>query len=227
MNKILVVVAHPDDEVLGVGATVARYVEKGDIVQCLILGEGQTSRFNNRDTVDKDIIDKLHADTLEAAKYVGYSKVDFANLPDNRFDQVELIDVVKLVEAKINEFRPNIIYTHHFGDLNIDHQYTYHAVITATRPMKDCCVKEIYTFETLSSSEWNFGLKQSFEPNVFIDISKYIEHKKKAMQCYKTELCQYPHPRSEDGIELLAKYRGLIVGKSYVEAFQCIRKIID
>ncbi len=227
MNKILVIAAHPDDEILGVGGTVAWHVANGDIVQGMILGEGQTSRFNERKLVDKEILEKLHTDTLKSAKIIGYNKVEFADFPDNRFDQVDLLDIVKVVERKVNEYMPNVIYTHHSGDLNIDHQYTYQAVITATRPINNCSVKEIYTFETLSSTEWNFGREHSFAPNVFIDIEKYIELKKEAMKCYGTELCEYPHPRSIEGIELLAKNRGLIIGRKYVEAFQCIRKIIE
>lgn len=227
MNKILVVAAHPDDEILGVGGTVAKLKENGDIVHCLILGEGQTSRFGNRELVDKQILDDLHANTLSAAKIIGYSQVDFADFPDNRFDQIDLLDIVKVIERKIHEFEPSVIYTHHLYDLNIDHQYTHRAVVTATRPMSSCSVKEVYSFETLSSTEWNFDRRSIFTPNVFIDIEKTIEIKKEAMKCYRTELCEYPHPRSLEGIDYLAKNRGLTIGKRYVEAFECIRKIID
>lgn len=225
MNRILVVAAHPDDEILGVGATVAKYVQQGYEAQCIILGEGQTSRWKNREEAAHEIVEELHADTLKAAKIVGYSKVYFADFPDNRFDSVDLLDVVKYIENIKNEFRPDIIYTHHGGDLNVDHQITFKAVLTATRPINDCPVKELYTFETLSSTEWDFSYNDIFKPNTFINVEETFDNKVEAMKCYETELCEFPHPRSLKGLELYAGKWGSVVGKSYVEAFQLIRKI--
>lgn len=225
MNKILVVAAHPDDEILGVGATVARHVKQGDEVRCIILGEGQTSRWNNREEASKEIVKELHEDTLKAAKILGYSKVYFADFPDNRFDSVDLLDIVKYIENIKMEFTPDIIYTHHGGDLNVDHQLTYKAVLTATRPVNNCPVKELYTFETLSSTEWDFSYTNMFKPNVFIDIKKFFDIKIEAMKCYETELCEFPHPRSLKGMECYANKWGSVVEKNYVEAFQLIRKV--
>lgn len=228
MNTVLVVAAHPDDELLGVGGTVAKHVANGDTVFAVILGEGQASRFSCRDDIPEQLIEELHHDSISAGKFVGFEKIFFEKLPDNRFDQIDLLDIVKKIEKLVSELKPKIIYTHHGGDLNIDHQITYRAVLTATRPVNNCSVKELYTFETLSSTEWNFSAgTQSFIPNVFVDIEEYFQKKVDAMRCYKSELCEFPHPRSIKGMEVLAQKWGSVVGKQYVEAFQLIRKIVD
>ncbi len=226
MNTILVVAAHPDDEILGVGGTMARRAAEGDAIYALILGEGQTSRWRSRELADAAVIGQLHKNTLDAAEVIGFSKVFFENLPDNRFDSVDLLDIVKKVENYIEDIQPNIIYTHHFGDLNIDHRLTFEAVITATRPTEKCKVKEIYAFETVSSSEWSFGDKErSFCPNVFVDIEKYFNLKCDALSKYESEVCEFPHPRSMDMLDALAKKRGSTVGKHYAEAFELIRMV--
>lgn len=227
MSKVLVVAAHPDDEIIGVGAAVARHVSQGDEARCIILGEGQASRFDNRETVDKEILYRLHNDTLDAAKIIGYSKVNFADFPDNRFDSADLLDIVKYIEKVKKDFKPDIIYTHHGGDLNIDHQLTYKAVLTAARPIKGSHeVKEIYAFETLSSTEWDFSYKMPFTPNVFVDVTETFENKLQAMKCYKSELCTAPHPRSLEIMEASAKKWGSIIGRQYSEAFMLVRSVI-
>lgn len=228
MKTVLVVAAHPDDEILGVGATAARHVAEGDRVYALILGEGQTSRGAHREDIGRDVVEQLHHNTMESAKAVGFSEVFFADFPDNRFDDVDLLDIVKAVEGKIQELKPQIIYTHYSGDLNIDHQCTARAVLTATRPMADCCVEEIYAFETLSSSEWNFdySAQPAFCPNVFVDITDYYDKKEQAMNCYVSELCTFPHPRSLTGMDVLSRTRGMAAGMERAEAFMLIRKTV-
>ena len=225
MKRVLVVAAHPDDEILGVGATVAKHAAQGDEVYALILGEGQTSRGEHREDISQGVVEELHKNTMESASKVGYRNVYFENFPDNRFDQVDLLDIVKAVEHKIREIQPEIIYTHYSGDLNIDHQYTARAVLTATRPIGDYPVKEIYAFETLSSTEWNFdySVQPAFSPNVYVDITKYYEKKEAAMNCYVSELCQYPHPRSLEGMDVLSRTRGIAAGMKRAEAFMLIR----
>lgn len=228
MKTVLIVAAHPDDEILGVGATAARHAAEGDAVYAMILGEGQTSRSSHREDTDRETVELLHKNTLESAKAIGFRDVFFADFPDNRFDEVDLLDIVKVVEERIRDLRPQIVYTHYSGDLNVDHQYTARAVLTATRPIGDYCVEEIYAFETLSSSEWNFDhtLQAAFRPNVFVDITDYYVQKEAAMKCYVSELCEFPHPRSLTGMDVLSKTRGMVAGMQRAEAFMLIRKTI-
>lgn len=228
MKTVLVVAAHPDDEILGVGGTAARHAAKGDSVYALILGEGQTSRGTHREDTGAEVVAALHENTLESAKAVGYRDVFFADFADNRFDSVDLLDIVKAVERMIGELKPEIIYTHYSGDLNIDHQYTARAVLTAARPIGDYSVREIYAFETLSSTEWNFdhSAHPAFCPNVFVDITDYYDKKEQAMNCYVSELCAFPHPRSLTGMDALSRMRGMAAGMERAEAFMLIRKTV-
>lgn len=222
-KRILIVAAHPDDEVLGCGGTVARLSKEGHTIYTLILGEGITSRDNNIRNIKKrenEIINlKNYAE--KANELLGVKKLFFHNFPDNRFDTVPFLDLVKVIEKIKNNIKPEIIFTHYEKDLNIDHQITYKAVITATRPTKEETVKEIYSFEIPSSTEWNYPL--SFSPNVFYDISETIDVKLRALEEYKTELREYPYPRSLDGIKLIAKNWGMKVGLEYAEVFKVIR----
>lgn len=221
-KKILIVAAHPDDEVLGCFGTVARLIKEGYEAYTLILGEGKTSRDKQRVVENKkDEIEILNNEIQKANDVIGIKKVFVESFPDNRFDSVDLLDIIKVISKVKDEVKPDIIFTHFENDLNIDHQITYKAVITATRPMEDECVKEIYSFEILSSTEWNYPI--SFSPEVFFDISDTLGLKVDAMKEYQSELCKYPHPRSLEGIELNARYQGMRVGKRYVEAFKSIR----
>lgn len=223
-KKILIVAAHPDDEVLGCFGTVARFIKEGYEAYTLILGEGKTSRDKQRVVENKkDEIELLNSEIQRANNIIGIKKVFVESFPDNRFDSVDLLDIIKVISKVKEEIKPDIIFTHYEYDLNIDHQITYKAVITATRPMENECVKEIYSFEILSSTEWSYPL--SFSPDTFFDISDTLDLKIDAMKEYTSELCEYPHPRSKDGIEINAKYQGMRVGKKYVEAFKTIRKI--
>lgn len=224
MKKILVVAAHPDDEVLGCFGTVARLIKEGYEAYTLILGEGKTSRDEERrPEIKKNEIEILNTEIQKANNIIGIKKVFVEFFPDNRFDSVDLLDIIKVISRIKDEIKPDIIFTHYENDLNIDHQITYKAVITATRPMENESVKEIYSFEVLSSTEWKYPL--SFSPDIFFDISDTIELKINSMREYASELCEYPHPRSLEGIELNAKYNGLRVGKKYVEVFKSVRVI--
>ena len=223
-KKILIVAAHPDDEVLGCFGTVARLIKKGYEAYTLILGEGKTSRDEKRVIENKKVeLDILNSEIKKANDIIGIKKCFVYDFPDNRFDSVDLLDIIKVISKIKEEIKPDIIFTHYGNDLNIDHKITYQAVITATRPMENESVKEIYSFEILSSTEWQYPI--SFSPDVFFDIKDTIELKLSAMKCYKSELCEYPHPRSLKGIELNAKYNGMKVGKNYVEAFKSVRVI--
>lgn len=220
--KILVIVAHPDDEVLGCGGTIAKLTPNNDIY-ILILGEGITSRhIPNEKTKDEMI--RLKRDAEKANEILGVGNVFLESFPDNMFDTVPLLEIIKVIEKYIQKIKPDVIYTHHYGDLNIDHQITHKAVLTATRPIETNTVKKILTFEVLSSTEWN-NQYDIFFPNVYIDISEKINQKFEAMNCYKSEIREYPHPRSLEGIKILAQKRGLEVGLKYAEGFCLIREI--
>ena len=218
-KKILIVVSHPDDEVLGCFGTVARLIKEGYEAYTLILGEGKTSR----DEMKENEIVLLKEEISKANKLIGIKKVFIESLPDNRFDSVDLLDIIKIINKVKEEIKPDIVFTHFENDLNIDHQITYKAVITATRPMENECVKEIYAFEVLSSTEWNYPL--SFTPDVFFDISNTLNLKLEAMKEYQSELREYPHPRSLKGIKLNSQYQGMRIGIKNVEAFKSIRVI--
>ncbi len=215
-KKILIIASHPDDEVLGCFGTVAKLIKEGYEAYTLILGEGKTSRGEGAEEIKK-----LHQEIEKANELIGIEDVFIESLPDNSFDSIPLLNIIKIVEKVKNLIKPDIIFTHYKKDLNIDHRLTYQAVITATRPMFNESVKEIYSFEILSSTEWNYPL--SFNPDIYFDISGTLDLKIKAMSFYKSELRNFPHPRSLEGIELNAKYLGMRVGKKAIEAFKCVR----
>lgn len=228
MNNVLVFAAHPDDELLGLGATIKQLTQKGVMANAIILGEGLTSRKEIRTATSHEALDELKNNTLTAAKIIGYSNVDFCDLPDNRFDNVDLLDIIKTISAYIEKYEPDTIFTHHHGDLNIDHRITFDAVVTACRPVNNYCVQNIILFETPSSTEWNFKYGDSaFRPNLFFDISNTVQYKLQAMECYLTETTVFPHPRSSESLETIAKRWGSVVGKRYVEAFEILRSIIS
>ena len=225
MNKnCLIVVAHPDDEVLGCFGTMVKLIHQGWAVYTLILSEGKTSRGH----VELQEIEILRDEMNAANALIGVSHVSQANFPDNAFDSTPLLEIVKRIEKEILEVKPSMIFTHHFGDMNVDHQLTHKAVLTATRPMRGESVKAIYSMEIPSSTEWNsFNPTTLFVPNVFSDISETLDLKIKAMKCYQSELREYPHPRSLQHIKELAKVNGTKVGLKYSENFMLVRRIYD
>ncbi|MBA7587272.1 N-acetyl-alpha-D-glucosaminyl L-malate deacetylase 1 [subsurface metagenome] len=223
MKRILTVAAHPDDEVLGCGGTIAKLIkEKNYEAYSLILGEGITSRDDKRSEEKRcREITNLKEHAKKANTILGVKKVFYHDFPDNRFDTVSFLDIVKVIEKIKNKINPNIVFTHYEKDLNIDHQITYKAAITATRPVREETVKEVYSFEIPSSTEWSYPL--SFSPDMFFDISETIDIKLKALKKYQTELRESPHPRSWEGVKLIAKLWGMKVGLNYAEAFKCVR----
>jgi len=221
-NKVLVIVAHPDDEILGVGGTILKHVASGDEVSVCVLGDGELSR----EGATLSDVEKRKQQINRVAKELGLTDLFIEDFSDNRFDSVELLDIVKKIEIIINSVHPNIIYTHHAHDLNIDHRLTCQAVLTACRPQPGLSVSKILAFETLSSTEWQIkDCSMIFCPNEYNVIDEYIEKKIKILSIYKDEVKNWPHPRSLEGVKILAQYRGMEVGHNYVEAFQVIRSI--
>ena len=224
--SVLVVAAHPDDEILGCGGTMTRLAREGREVRIAILAEGMSSRYAHREDADPRQLQQLHARAQQAADKVGAKEVVLCKLPDNRLDTVPLLEVVKLVEELVARFRPEVIYTHHPGDLNVDHGVVHRAVLTATRPVAGQCVRDIYAFEVPSSTEWAFQrLEPSFRPSVFVDITETLETKIEALTCYDTETRKFPHPRSAEALRAIAKRWGSVVGLPAVEAFELIRSV--
>jgi len=224
--KVLVVAAHPDDEVLGCGGTIPRLAKEKHEVYISTLGQGITSRYEKREEAKKSLIEELHARSREVARYLLAQDIFLSRLPDNRFDTVPLLDIIKIIDNLVDRLQPNIIYTHHGGDLNIDHKIVHRAVLTAARPLRDCPVKEIYAFEVPSSTEWAFQQFEAvFQPNVFVDVTETLEIKVQAMQLYESETCPFPHPRSPEAIRAIAHKWGSTVGVEAAEAFQLIRSI--
>ena len=228
MNRIMVIAAHPDDEILGCGATIAKHIINNDEVHVLILAEGLTSRddMRNRRGKEKEISQLKHmAD--EANKILGTTSIQLMDFPDNRMDSVDLLDVVKVVENEVNDIKPEIIYTHHGNDLNVDHCITHQAVFTACRPEPSAIIKKIYCFEVPSSTEWQPPLNNSpFMPNTFVDISDTLEKKLAALKSYTSEMKPWPHSRSIRAVEYLARWRGASVGFKAAEAFALSRNLI-
>ena len=169
-----------------------------------------------------------HRQNIELARVaIGYESIGVYDFPDNRFDSVALLDIVKTIEKEKEKFQPEIIFTHHGGDLNIDHQRTFEAVMTSTRPLVDECVKTIITFETPSGTEWRASSDpRHFVPNLFIEVSEQnVDAKIKGIEAYEFEKRPYPHPRSPEALRVQAQRWGIVVGKQYVEAFMIIRSI--
>ena len=226
MKDVLVIAAHPDDELLGVGGTIRRLADEGACARAVIMAEGLTSRLNKRNETDKEELKKLQYDARMAAIEVGYTSIDFCGLPDNRMDSIDLLDIVKLVCGFVERYDPDTIFTHHYGDLNIDHRITCKAVLTACRPVGKHRVRRIYAFETPSSTEWNYTYSDPFTPNVFFDVTETMDAKIRGMACYRTENTVYPHPRSAEALEALGKYRGSNVGYGLAEGFMLLREIV-
>jgi LmbE family N-acetylglucosaminyl deacetylase len=219
--SVLVVAAHPDDEVLGCGGTIARAAREGQVVNLAILGEGITSRHAQRESADPAAIQDLYRCTRRVADLLSVKELSFYGLPDNRFDSMPLLDVIKLVEEAIRRWQPTVIYTHHGGDLNVDHQVVNRAVLTAARPLESQSVREVYMFEVASSTEWAFQqLAPVFKPNIFVNVESTLQLKLDGMQLYESEARKFPHPRSPEALTAIARRRGSTVGCQAAEAFE-------
>lgn len=225
----MIVVAHPDDELLGLGATMNKLINEYEVeTHVVILGEGITSRTESRDAQKWKEALIIHKQNIKnAQKAIGYHSVSIYDLPDNRFDTIALLDIIKIVEKEKAQINPDIIFTHHGGDVNIDHQRTFEAVLTACRPMSHENVKTILTFETPSGTEWRASSDpKHFIPNFFVSINKgNLNAKIKGMESYEFEKRSFPHPRSPEALEIQAKRWGVVIGKEMVEAFMLIRNI--
>lgn len=221
--KVLIIVAHTDDETLGMGGSIARHSKNGEDVYAMSMTNG----VGSRDSINKLDIDKRSKASIEASKVLGFKWLDSLSYPDNKLDSVPLLDIVKNLENVKSVLNPDLIYTHTSADLNIDHRMVNQAVLTAFRPQPNENWSEIRTFEVPSSTDYGHSsVTNSYEPNLFIDISDFWELKLKAMEKYSDEMREYPHSRSYHAIENLAKCRGNQNGLRYAESFQVLKRIL-
>lgn len=214
----LIIAAHPDDEVLGCGGIIKKYSNQDFYV--LILTNGSDTRYDN------SMKNVLKQNALEANRILGTKEIFFENLPNQKMDNIPILEVTQVIEKYIQLLKPQRVFTHHIGDLNRDHQIISEATLTATRPIVNQIVKEVYSYNVPSSTEWNMiEGEKIFIPNIFIDIKQELQYKLDAMLCYESECREYPHPRSQKALKTYANYWGIISGFEYAEPFKLIRKI--
>lgn len=230
-RRVLIVAAHPDDEVVGAGGVMAWHRKAGDRVFALILGEGLSARFPTREAVlsatGLAAFEDLRRDMARAHAVLGAEKTFHHEFPDNRFDSIDLLDIVKVIEQVKTEVSPEVVYTNHGGDLNVDHRLTFEAVLTACRPLPGEPVRRILSFEVASSTEWSPPSRQAFMPNVFVELGDLLAVKLEAMACYKSEVREYPHPRSLEAVRRQAELWGVKAGLKAAEAFVLIRERVQ
>ena len=227
-DSVLVVAAHPDDEVLGCGGTIARHADAGDQVQVLIVAEGATSRQQQRDRSQAtNEFSALAQAAQQAGAILGAQGVELLDLPDNRLDSLDRLDLIKRIEERIVHHQPQVVYVHHAGDVNVDHRRLHEAVVTACRPTPGQPVHRLLSFEVASSTEWQPpGSAPPFQPNWFVDISAQWPRKRDALAAYASEMRPWPHARSLEALEHLARWRGAQVGVEAAEAFCLLRQLV-
>ena len=226
MKKILVIAAHPDDEVLGMGGTIIKMVNMNCEVNVLIVTDGSSSQY--RDEVDiQKIIDDKKKETFACARKLGVKNVYYGNLPDMKLDCTPHIVINKEIEKLVERLQPDTIFTHFWGDVNVDHQQVYKSTLVAVRPVMGQVVKELYCYRVPSSTEWTpCKADTMFVPNVFVDIKEEADLKYRAFAEYSTELREYPHPRSVQHLKELDIARGLEVGQGPTETFVLLRRLV-
>lgn len=225
-KKILIIAAHPDDEVLGCGGLIAKHKFLKNDVRVLFMSEGVSARyskFKENKKLDSEI--KLRESmAINASKKMGFGILDFLRYPNLRMNCFPILDISKKILTYLKKFKPDEVYTHHPSDLNTDHTVTFHAAYTACRPA-NININKFVLFEIPSSTDWSDKIKSEFKPNYFLNIKKYFKQKLLGLKCYKKEMRKKPHSRSIENIKSLSKYRGGSVGLEYVEAYQIIRSI--
>jgi LmbE family N-acetylglucosaminyl deacetylase len=223
MNKptrVLIVAPHPDDEVLGCGGVMARHAAEGAEVQVVVVTRGIEEKYPD------SLIAQVRGELAEAHRILGISGVRYLEFPAPRLDTIPRHELADAIRAVLSEFRPEIVYVPHHGDVHLDHGQVYHAVLVAARPLSNCPVRRLLSYETLSETEWSPPRPTAaFHPTVFVDIAEYLEKKLAAMACYRSQLKEPPNPRSLRNIEALARVRGATIDTHAAEAFMLIRDI--
>lgn len=214
-NKILVIAAHPDDEVLGCGGTIALHARAGASVSTVIVCEGESLRYGREGVGQRSDIERV-------AQSLGIQDSRLLGFSDQRLDTVPITEVIAPLEDAVRKFQPNLVYCQYGGDVNRDHELLFKALLVATRPTEQC-IRAIYAFDTASSTEWAFP--RTFVPDTWVDISSTLEAKLEAMACYRSELREYPHPRSLDALRYKAKAWGNQVCLDAAEVFMTVRSV--
>lgn len=226
MEKVLVIAAHPDDEILGMGGTIAKFSDEGIEVHLLIVTDGSSSQYKDADNLN-EIITSKKSETQKAAEIIGIRSIIYGELPDMKLDVTPHTTINKVIENAIDKLEPDTVFTHFWGDVNKDHQAVYESTLVAVRPLNGQVVKELYCYSVPSSTEWNPCKSDTmFMPNVYVNIDEYKGKKYEAMLAYSTELREYPHPRSVEHLEQLDIAVGLQVGMQASESFICLRKLV-
>jgi len=222
MKKILVIAAHPDDETLGCGGAISRHADTGDQVFALSLTDGVGAR-----AFPPQAAQQRQEAANQAAECLNFRWIARGHFPDNAMDSAPLLEVVQFIEAVKDDLAPDLIYTHHGADLNVDHRIAFRAVMTAFRPQPDEQIPEIRTFEVPSSTEWSHrSMGTPFAPNLFVGTSDQWEAKIAALKAYGTEMRAFPHARSYEAVDALSTYRGVQAGLPRAEAFQIVRRVV-
>ena len=228
MNKVFVVAAHPDDEILGCGGTLLKHVSQGDKVYVLFVTEGVSGRYKPNEKIEysKEIL-KRKKMAIKAAKIGKFKIVDFLNLKNLELHTYRHNFLTNIIVKYFKKYKPDIVYTHYEHDLNIDHYYTFFSTFVASRPNSEFKIKKLLSFEIPSSTDWGINSRgRIFNPNYFVDISRYSKKKERLLNQYKFEMRKPPHSRSIKNINALSIFRGGMAGLHKAEAF-FINKIID
>lgn len=225
MKRVLIISAHPDDDIIGCGGTIAKYSNTDVVFKVIFIAEGSTCRYSDPTSSDaRKELKRRNRYAVNALGVLGVNNVEFYDMPCGRLDQQPLIEINKIIEKEINKFGPDTIFTHSENDTNNDHSIVAKSTRIATRPLQNRFVNNLYSYEILSSSEWKYT--KSFKPNYFEKLEE-VQLKKKwnALNEYRSEIKPFPFPRSEEGIFTLAKYRGMQAGLNFAESFKLIRSI--
>jgi LmbE family N-acetylglucosaminyl deacetylase len=219
---VLVIAPHPDDEVLGVGGTIARLTDEGRRVTVVIVTKGSIEHF------DAELIDQGRKEAVEAHRLLGVAETVFLDLPAARLDQIPHVTINAALSQVIERVRPAIVFVPFRCDLHLDHQLVFDSTLVAARPTDGLVIGEILAYETLSETNWNAsrGVTAAFLPDCYMRIDKYLERKLAGMATYASQLREFPHERSLVAVEALARYRGATIGTNAAEAFMTIRRVI-
>lgn len=218
--NVLVIATHPDDEVLGCGGVMARHTAVGDSVSLVVVTRGIPALFST------EFIKQGRRELRQANTLLGVTDIHFLDFPAPKLDVVPGYELAAAINQKIQEIQPEIVYLPHRGDIHADHQAVFQATLVAARPIDGCPVRKLLCYETLSETEWAAPVgDQAFVPTVFVDITEFLPLKLRAMACYQSQIKQFPHPRSLQTLEALARLRGATVGLPAAEAFLLVREI--